>query len=393
MRRKAVIIGALLGSLTLCWAFTLLDKAGVLTERTVYVETSDLHSHPGIDILDANNAFFTVTEVEPNRPEVRWAKAVIHADDPTCRTAKRNGPLVTVMGRLNDDRQYPVVIDTGCTLPMIVSDLVVLENGLEVFPIKAGPGLGGLCHVDQVEIGDITISRPPCYYASHHCERRRFGRTTWQEKRIILGLGLLRRCRYVLIDNVVSEVTFGLAGSFTPTPNESWRQFPMSIEGKNGNMLRIMVDIPIARQTRRIAMDTGAAWNLWVARPVWETLAGEVRVVKRSLSRSQMFHGFVGTERVTVAGLRVGERTLSTATIAVLDEDATDEPDLFLLGMGNFADTAITLDFEHNLLWVRNPEDGKSQQVRTSSQPNPHTRRKTRQGIAERPEESLIVGP
>ena len=58
-------------------------------------------------------------------------------------------------------------------------------------------------------------------------------------------------------------MTFGLAGSFTPTPNESWRQFPMSIEGKDGNILTVMVDIPMAGQTRRIAIDTGAGWNLW----------------------------------------------------------------------------------------------------------------------------------
>jgi len=363
MRKKTVAIVSLWAFVALCWALVigwrLLDRSGVLDERIVYVETADPASRPGVPILDANNAFFTVMKAEPNRVEVQWSRTEIHGEHPICRVKRLDGPATSVMGTLNGERQYPILIDTGCNQGLIVNDVVALESGLGLCPIdvELGSGLGGFCHVDEIEIGGMTIRKPPCCYTRGHYERRAFGKPTQKERQVILGLNLMRGFRYLLIDNVASEVEFGLGQSFAPDPNESWWQFPMSIETEGWNRLRALVEMPIAGQTRRIMIDTAASWNLYVSRSIWKELSREVNIIETSQSRSKMFRGWTDVEKVTVEQFQIGQRTLSRATIAVVDESAAWKSDNFLLGMDNFADTAIALDFEDNRFWIREPLD------------------------------------
>jgi hypothetical protein len=166
----------------------------------------------------------------------------------------------------------------------------------------------------------------------------------------------MRVFRYLLIDNVASEVEFGLRQSFAPDPNESWQPFPLALEAEGAAGPQAITEIPITGQTRRAQIDTAADWNLYVSRSVWKELSREVNVIETSQSRSKMFRGWTDVEKVIVERFQIGQRTLPRATIAVVDESADWGPDRFLLGMDNFADTAIVLDFEHNLFWVRNPQ-------------------------------------
>lgn len=361
MRKQTVAIVCLVLLYPLCWVFCevwkRLDRAGVLDERIVYVETVDPASRPGAAVLDANNAFFTVVKAEPNRVEVRWSPTEIHAEHPTCRVKRLDGPPTSVMGMLNGERQYPVLIDTGCNQSLIVNDVVALESGLGLCPIEVelDSGLGGFCRVEQLEIGGMTMLGPPCCYTRGHYERRAFGKGTQKEEQVILGLNLMRGFRYLLIDHIALEVEFGLRRSFTPDPNESWHHFPLVLDTPGGAGPRAIVQIPMAGQTRRVTIDTAAGWNLYVGRDVWEVLSDEVSIVETSRSRSKMFRGWTDVEKVIVEQFPIGRRTLRRATITVVDESAAWKPGMFLLGMDNFADTAITLDFEDNRFWIRDP--------------------------------------
>jgi len=363
MQRKTVVIVSLWAVAALCWAFVaaweLLDRSGVLDERIVYVETVDPASRPGVSILDAKNTFFTVVKVEPNRVEVQWSPTQINVDHPTCRVKRVGGPPTSVMGTLNSERQYPILIDTGCNQSLIVNDVVALESGLGLCPIEIelGSGLGGFCHVDQIEIGGMTICQPPCAYTRGHYERQAFGKRTQKEKQIILGLNLMRGFRYLRIDHIALDVEFGLRHSFTPDPNESWCHFPMALEAEGGAGPEAIAEILVAGRTRRMKIDTAAVWNMYVSRSMWRELSREVNVIETSQSRSKMFRGWTDVEKVIVEQFQIGQRTLPRATIAVVTESAGWKPGTFLLGMDNFADTAIVLDFEHNRFWVRSPQD------------------------------------
>lgn len=362
LMRKTLVAAIFLWAMAaLFWAFPiawkLLDRAGTFAGQTVFVETTNLATRPGVRVLDANNAFFTVLNVEPNRVDVHWKASEIYAQHPICRTRRLEGPPTSVMGTFNGKREYPVLVDTGSGQGLIVNDVVALESGLAVYPVEAGPGVGGLCNIEQIEIGGITLRHPPCCYMLGHYERRAFGRRTQKERQVILGLHLMRSFRYLLIDHTASEVEFGLLRSFTPEPNELWERYTLAIESGNGPRLEAIVQIPIAGRTRRVKIDTAATWNLYVGHAVWEDLSREVRIVETSRSRSKMFRGWTDVEKVIVEQLQVGSRTLPLATIAVVDESTDWRPDTSLLGMDSFLDTSIVLDFEHNLFWIRHPQD------------------------------------
>jgi len=365
MRKQTVLIVALGVACALCWVFRdmwkRLHRTGMLDEQIVYVETVDPALRPGAHVLDANNAFFTVTKAEPNRVEVHWSPSHIHAKHPTCRVKRLDGPSTSVMGTVNGESQYPILIDTGCTLGMIVNDVVALETRLGLYPIptELGSGIGGLCHIEQLDVGDMTILSAPCCYQCGHYERRAFGQRTQQEKQVILGLNLMRRFRYLLIDHNAREVEFGLHQSFAPDPNQSWHRFPLALEAPSGREPHAIAEIPIAGQIRRVIIDTAADWNLYISRNVWEELSRQVDIVETSPSRSKMSHGWTDVERVIVERFRIGQRTLPRAIIAVVDESAGWKRDQLLLGMDNFADTAVTLDFEHGSFQVRNPRGGQ----------------------------------
>ncbi len=292
---------------------------------------------------------------DSSRLDVHWKASEILARHPICRMRRLEGPPTSVMGTLNGQREYAVLIDTGSNQGLIVNDVVALESGLAVYPAEASLGVGGLCDVEQITIDDVTLRHPPCLYTLGHYERRALARPTQKERQIILGLRLMRGFRYLLIDHPASEVTFGVSRSFAPDPNESWRHFPLEVDEGDSYSLEAIAEIPLAGRIRRVKIDTAASWNLYVGRAVWENLSREVRIVGTSRSRSKMFRGWSDIEIVTVEQWQVGSRTLPTATIAVHDESADWKSDTLLLGMANFLDTAIVLDFEHHLFWIRHP--------------------------------------
>jgi len=366
MRKKTIAIISLGAFAALCWTFIIFFSAFITgyrvfkwtaksTERIVFVEKANLESEPGISVLDANNPFFKVTRVEPNRVDVKW-ETDINLERPKCRVKQLGSTRVRVMGRLNNNKDYPVVIDSGCSAHLVVNNVVVLENGLDILPLKVGLKMGGFCYVAKIEIGDMAITSPPCFYALTHYEKQVLGLTTWKEKDIILGLGLMQKFKYVLIDNINSEVEFCKEGSFRADSNESWSQYPMSIEADGQNVSRLMVEIPIAAVERKIILDTGADCGLLITEKIWETFSAGLKVVDESPGRIRMRDGWKEVKKIVVEKLTVGEESITNATIYVISNNSIFGTNFSLLGMYYFADTVVVIDFGRKLFWVRNPQ-------------------------------------
>lgn len=367
MRKRTFFITVALTVLVLYWAlliyslFTghnLIEWAINSTERTVFVESANLEDLRGIKVLDANNPFFQILRMEPNRVDVVWKEANrIDLQESICRVQKLNSQLAHVMAEINN-KQYPVAIDSGFSEHLMVNDVVIIENQFEIFPFEhKTTDSAGFCHLEKVQIGDMTITNPPCLYTLGHYEKRLLGRTKWKQSQIIFGLALMRHFRYVLVDNISSIVEFGMGKSFAPDPNESWLKYPMALETDEKNMRRIMVEIPIAGRVRQVAFDTGASNNLLVSQSIWKKFSEVLEVVGTSENRIRMIYGWEEVSINTVGELGIGERVVSNATVAVLSNGSKKGPDFFLLGMGYFKDTAIVLDFENNLLWIRRADN------------------------------------
>lgn len=353
MRKRIYVIIFLWIITALCWVFVFALK---YANRTVFVYTDNLESMPGIHVLDANNPYFRVTLKEPNEVAVNWAGKRVEMKKPECRVSRLGGALAYVQGQLNEDKEYPVLFDSGFSQHALVSDTVVQDAGLDIYPVKGlGGTIGGLCHLGRLRIGDLTIVNPPCAYTLAHYEERRFRRAPLKEKKIWLGLRLMKQFRYILFDNVSREVEFSIKESFKPSDPNQWRHFVTTIKSYGPAGEKLMVDIPVAGHPRRVYFDTGAGSALVVAEDVWETIESELTVLRRSRKKINMMDGFESCEEVIVEKLVVGETTRSCEKVHILDNESRWGKELFLLGIGFFQETVIVLDFTSELLWIKKP--------------------------------------
>jgi hypothetical protein len=335
--------------------FKALGKAIRSRVHVVFVTNSDLESEPGVRVLDANNQFFQVLSLEPHHIDIKWEKAKINLKEPRCRVKKLDSDLVHVTVRLND-KQYPLLIDSGNKVGLVVNDMVIIDNGLEIFPFNIkGSTFDGCCHVDKIEIGDMTITDPPCLYTLNHFEKRLFGRTLWKQRQIILGLELLRKFSYVLIDNISSQVEFARQDSFQVDTAGMWDRYDMSVEETEGDAVDIIIHIPIAGKLTKAILDTGTSWTLAMTEDVWKDYSTKLQILKESQERAQFFYGWKEVRKITVSEFSIGNKPMRDASIFIVGDSVFKES-FTLIGMGYFKDAVVVIDFEHSLLWVRKPQ-------------------------------------
>ncbi len=354
MRKKTVAIIFLVTFIVLCWAFILALR---WTDKLVYVYAHDFESSPGVHLMDPNQVIFEIISQETNRVNVKWEKTEIHHQG-RCRVKMlENSPNVQVLAEVNDGKIYPVVIDSGAIKYLAVTDSLVLDAGLEVYPIyELGKNIGGLCHLKQLKIGSLTIVHPACEYWLAHYERRVLGHTTWQEKKINLGLGLMKEFSYILFDNITQEVEFTANSSFNPQDSNQWHQYPMTTEHDEKQYAGLTIDIPLLGHPRRIKLDTGAGPGLILTENIWTKLSSDLKI--RDQEKEQLrtpLSGWLPSNKITVEQITIGNISINDARIHVIADDNPFGQDEFTLGMGFFRETVIVLDFERNLLWIRNP--------------------------------------
>ena len=341
-----------------CLILSALIHIGSKQVTEVFVEVENLESTPGITLMDPNAGAIEIVKVNDNSGiKVNWDPVSIHLNDTgKCRVEQVGKFNVQVRGRLPNGNEYPVVIDSGNPAHMAVKTTVVLENALVILPFEQLPkGQGGFCRLGELKIGDMKIVNPACTYWTGHYERRFLGWTTWKQKDINLGLGLIQSFVYVLIDNISQEVEFSVEG-FVAEPNEAWASYPMIIEpGQHGN-IRLMVDIAVAGQKRLIMLDTGAGPGLILTEKIWAKISDGLHVLTTTGSFVSSPHsGRVSANKVVVKELGIGGALIPNAAVFVMANENPYGEDDFTLGMGFFKETTVVLDFGHNLLWIKNP--------------------------------------
>ena len=366
MRKKTIAIVSLAVIAGMCWAL-LVSLSAVFTgygtlkwalgsSAYVFVQSNDLASELGVRVLEPNNPSFKVIRSEPNRVHIEWAEMKVTLKNQTCRIAQLGTGRVQVMGQVNGDKEYPTVIDTGNPMWLVISDTVVADSSLDIYPVREmASNIGGLCHVPRIKIGDIVITDPLCHYEVGHYEKKVLGLTTWKEKRMLLGLGIMRKFVYLVIDNLAGEVEFCVKGSFQADPNEPWSQYSMSIEEDEQNQERLFVDMPIAGQARELVFDTGSDCGLDITERTWDELSDKLTVLRRGHSFFATPRGLVPYRDITVERLEVADTLIDNAIIHVKSNDTPFARGGFTLGMGYFQDAVIVLDFERGLMWIKNP--------------------------------------
>lgn len=337
-----------------CLAIVVAPQLVRHTVRTVYVRDPPLATVPGIRLLDPNSELFEIVSREPNRPVINWRKMGVHVTGRGRARIREGAKTIEVMGELQGGKMYPVLIDTGNPGVAAVTSLVVLDAGLGVYPIgNPGDFRCGVGHIPELKMGEVTIADLACECWLGHIENRVFGRTVWIERRINIGLGLLKRFGYVRIDSVGGEVEFS-TGHFRPQDPNDWRCYPMSIDCDQNGEDRLLVRVPVDGRIVTAKFDTGADPGLILT----EKRKGEILPQARILGeeRDEMAtpgHGLFPCRKITMETLSIADMALTRAVVHVTGDDNPHGPDDLTLGMGYLRDTAIVLDFQHSLLWIR----------------------------------------
>lgn len=324
------------------------------TVRTVYVRDPELATVPGVRLLDPNSGLFEIAQREPNRPVISWRNIDVSVKDRGRVRMWEDAENLKVIGALPGGQTYPVVIDTGNPATAAVTSTVVLEAGLAVYPLESGDGFrGGLCHIPELKMGDVTIAHLACECWLGHYEKRVLGRAMWIERNINVGLGLLQRFGHIRIDSVDKDVEFS-SGYFRPEEPNDWRSYPMCIEHDRHGSEQLVVSIPIDGVTVSMGFDTGAGPGLIMTEKKQAEILPQARILTHTRNQLATPGGHVPCRKITLEALSVADMALTPAIVQVTGDDSPFGPDHLTLGMGYFRDTVIVLDFRHNLLWIRN---------------------------------------
>ena len=311
--------------------------------------------------LDPNEGPVRITKSEgqPNTFIINWSwdKGGINLAKP-CRVKYQTFyfdfiGLIVVPGTLPNGKTYSVWLDTGHPGYALTNGLTILENDLAIYPLGKDPGTSaytGFCYLPSFQIGQATITNPPCEYLQLQWEVRLLGLPVWRQKGILIGLGLMQNFGYIVFDNIKKEAQFASTEPFKPNEPDRWDSYPFQIEkGK------LMVDMPIEGHTFSLEFDTCGRYGMVVKPNMFEKLPAKARAAKSK--RTKFFSGFLGQlpcHRARIKSLKIGNLTVKNAELIILPEDSpylsTDNP----IGMKYFRKTVVVLDFKRNLMWVKN---------------------------------------
>jgi predicted aspartyl protease len=355
MRKRTYVILSLWIMAALCWAFVFILK---YTNRVVFVCLDSLEAVPGVRLLDPNAGLFEIVGRACDRVDVNWSDTHVRVKGDARAKMRENSKNVQVWGTLKNGKRYPVVIDTGFSGYLAVTDTVVMDAGLAIYPVADFDQrlVGGFCDLPSLTIGNVTIEQSPCVYWLAHYERRVLGLTAWKQMKMMLGLSLMRGFSYLCIDHVEREVEFVVKRPFDPQDERQWDHYPMVIEPDEKGDAKLMVNLPIAGHVKRIGFDTGASSGLILTEGLWAHMSRDLQLVRAERHRlATPLANWLPCRRITVDLLRLGNTPIRGAQIDVTANNNPMGEDDFTLGMGFFQETVIVLDFGRGRLWIRRP--------------------------------------
>lgn len=357
-KRKTLISVILVAISVFSIALTIFVRDVSRKQTDYYVIDSILDSLEPNQILGDDNPVFTVIDQEPNQFSIKWKKSEIYQTR-TIRLNTLGPPCIRIMGSCWNGKgilrpQYPVCIDTGYAGIVLVTDSIVKDARLGFYPKQIGDGFAGLCHLCQLKIGDITFVHPPCISRSGHYEKKPIGEEAQVAHEILLGLGMLKSFKYIILDTPVGQVEFSVQDSFDPNDPDLWRNFPMTIETPRRNNDILFVTIPINGKDCKVHFDTGATCGIFVTTSYWQEFLKPLNHRGPKSTRLRKFDGLKRADYYTVKELEFAGYVISNADVIIgLSNEKIFKNRKIMVGMGFFQGRVLVLDFENGLLWLK----------------------------------------
>jgi hypothetical protein len=258
-------------------------------------------------------------------------------------------------------KKYPVILDTGASRSVILEQSHVSAHKLPVYTqrndiINSNGNSFGLCYLPELNIGQTTLTNLPGMYLKQKASFNPFELFIPREKVVIVGLQALMKFKYIAFDNPEKQVELSNNDSFEPQEPDLWAQYSFEIEQDLGGNAFLYVKLPIAGRQITLQLDTGSGRGLAVKKDLWEKMPGRIKNVK--LAGGRDFYPYIGKlacKRGVIPQVEIGEVSVHNAKVSVFPDDSPLVEDCEgLLGMQCFQQTIIVLDFERNLMWVKN---------------------------------------
>ena len=330
-----------------------------------------LESRADLPVIDPNNGPYSIEIIQRSdgTRDYFWEIDSQIKQEKPCRVRYHqlysSTRFMVVEGKLgNEGKKYPVVLDTGTSQPIFVNTTHVLDNKLPIYPM--GPNKAnlsgynlGLCHLPELQIGNVTLLNWPTLYLEQHMKLDLLGLSIAKDDFIIVGLPALREFKYIVFDNVRKKVEFSHNKKlFEPKDPQLWNQYPFSIEEDFHGNAFLFVKIPIAGEEIELQLDTGSGRGLAIGEELWEGMRGKIHNAKTRKARDlYLYLGMLSCKRSVIQKLKVGQRIVKNAQISIFPNDSLLlEECQGLLGMQYFQDTVLVLDFQGNQMWVKNTQ-------------------------------------
>ena len=264
--------------------------------------------------------------------------------------------MVVEGGFSGSTKKYPVVLDTGASRSVFVKESHVRQNQLPCYSVaeEINDYRVRNCLIRELNLCGIKIVDWPAFYL----ERKGgslCGLLAGEDNSIIVGLPVLRHFKYIVFDSIKKDVEFSSDKSFAPIQDNLWQKYPITIEEDLSGNAFLFVELPIAGEKVQVQFDTGSGNGLAVRQTLWQKLRPNFSSVRMKKGNDVYpYIGRLNCEKTVIPELQVGNRAVKNAMVSVFADDCplVDECGA-LLGMQYFFDTAIALDFENNLLWVK----------------------------------------
>lgn len=272
---------------------------------------------------------------------------------------------IVIEGNLGSSAdKHPVVLDTGASQPVVLNAALVRKNNLPIYNLENintdfnGQQLG-ICQLSKLDIGQVALEKWPCIYLESNKGLNIFGipiaSSTYGKDNIILGLPLLREFKYIIFDNINKEAVLSYHEPFEPQNPGGWEKYPISIEEDFHGNAFLFVKLSVAGYETELQLDTGSGRGIAIGETLWEKINNNLKEVK--LKKGKDYYPYIGNlscKKGKISKLEFGNRTIDQAEISVFDDDC---PLLDgcegLIGMQYFSNTEIVLDFDNNLMWLR----------------------------------------
>ena len=257
-----------------------------------------------------------------------------------------------IKASLNGQKPKKYLLDTGAVMSVFDAEQAVeyvLRTVPQIRPTMAGvlekvPGMGAL--IPTLQIGTWRLENMPCII---RMQRTTLGEGFLKER---LGISLLgvnvlsKNCRYATLDFLKEEFEFGFTRSFPGQVRKHMHKASLSMKkGVPTTLLKY------GKLSWEAIVDSGSVFGVQLDRRIAEVLG--YKNGGWNVGGNYLITGVGGAQTPKEAGVRVLEfKALGLFGSYYPFAQVDVMPGPSLLGTYLLEDYRVTLDFEHNVLWV-----------------------------------------